>query len=319
MALPKQVQKDNEEIAAYEASLKTEQAVVEPPAGQTVPVETPVASPEVPAAVVPEPEKEVVSNVVETKPAPKEVDWEQKYKTLQGMQQAEARSSRELKQQFEALQAEVAEMRAVPVSVKSLVTDEETVEFGADLLDVQRRIAQEELTPVLAQLEKIRQENKDLREQLGQTEAQVASSSFEQRLAAAVPDFNEVNADPRWVAWLDEVDPMIRAPRRTVAQAAYERGDAEATAAYVNLFKSLIKPASVAQSKANSELQSQVAPPKSSSNASAPANSQVLTYTEAEAGQLFDKVGLLYRQGKTEEASKLDAELTLAYHQGRVR
>lgn len=317
MALPAQVQKDNVEIAAYEAALKAELEGAAAPVGQTEDIAAPVTSPEAPVAAVPEPEKETTSNVVELKPATDEKVWEQRYKTLQGMQQAEARNHKELKQQFDALQAEVAEMRAAPVSTPSLVSDEETAEFGADLLDVQRRIAKEELTPILAQLEKIKQENKDLREQLGHTESQMVSSSFEHKLAVAVPDFEAVNADPKWVAWLDEVDPMIRAPRRVVAQAAYERGDVEATAAYVNLFKSLTKPA-VVPKKPAAELQSQVAPSRSMPNA-AVADDKARIYTEAETSLLFDKVGLLYRQGKAEEASKLDAELTLAYHQGRVR
>lgn len=314
MALPLQIQRDNKEIAAYEAAMIAEQAGTAVPAEQT---EVIAAIPE-PAEAVPEPEKELVSNVVELKPAEEE-SWKSRYLTLQGMQKADARSHKELKQQFERLQEQVAEMQTKPVVTPSLVTPDEEIEFGKDLIDVQRRIAREEITPVLAQVTKLTQENKELREQLGQTGAQIASSDFEHRLFAAVPDFDAVNADPKWVAWLDEIDPILRAPRRNVAQAAFERGDLEATVAYVDLFKALAKPAKTEPSTAAAELQSQVAPSKSSSNASASTAKQVATYTEAEAGKLFDKVGQLYRQGKTKEASELDTEITLAYHEGRVR
>ncbi len=319
MALPAQVQKDVEAIEAYEATLKAEQERAAAPVEQTAEVADQAASPEVPAAVVPGSEKIDASNVVDLKPAADEESWKQRYLTLQGMQKAEAKGHKELKQQFEQLQAEVVKLKAAPVAVKPLVTDEETVEFGADLIDVQRRVAKEELAPIMAQMETLLNENKELRNQLNQVDASVASSSFEQRLAKAVPDFEAVNDDPRWIVWLDEFDPLLRAPRRSVAQAAYEAGDVEATAAYVTLFKSTLAPATTATpSKIDKELLSQVTPSKSSSSV-APGDTQARVYTEAETSVLFDKVGLLYRQGKTEEASKLDAELTLAYHEGRVR
>lgn len=305
MALPMQVQKDADEIAAYEEAMLSEHSKV-------------VADPIEPVEIVPEQVVEVVSNVVDIKPTAEEETWEQRYKTLQGVNQVDARLHKELKQRFGDLQAELRKAKTV-VAPLSLVTDEETVEFGADLLDVQRRIAKEELAPLTAQIERLEQENEKLREKVGQTEAVVASSSFEQKLLAAVPDFDAVNANPLWVAWLDEIDPILRGPRREVAQAAYGRGDVEALASYVNLFKGSSKPSSAARTEASAELQSQVAPPKSVSGAKDIGSAQLRTYTEAEAGQLFDKVGLLYRKGKTEEASKLDAEITLAYHQGRVR
>lgn len=315
MGLPKQVQKDIEAIAAHDAAQKAEQERAAAPVEQTVEAANQDVSPEVPAAVTPTEPVENSQPPVATAKEDEEL-WKHRYLTLQGIQQAEARSTKELKQQFEQLQAEITKLKAAPVSVQSLVSDEEKSEFGEDLIDVQRRIAKEELAPLTAQMEALAEENKKLREQLSQVDATVASSGFEQRLKQAVPDFYEINDDPRWVAWLDEVDPILRAPRRSVAQAAYERGDVEATSAYVKMFKSTIT--SVAPSKADKELNSQVAPSKSST-ATSPTDSSPRVYTEAEAGQLFDKVGQLYRQGKTEEASKLDAELTLAYHEGRVR
>lgn len=321
MAMPKQVQKDMAELEAYDAAVRTEQESAAAPVVQTEVTTEVVADPAEPVAVVPAEQVEPASNVVDIKPAADEKAWEQRYKTLQGMQQAEVRSHKELKHQFEELQAEVEELRkprevAAPIS---LVSDEEIVEFGADLLDVQRRITREEMTPVLAQVTRLEQENKALRKQMGNTDAQVASSAFEQKLALAVPDFDTINDDPKWAAWLDDVDPILRGPRRIVAQAAYARGDIEAIASYVGMFKSTGKPVSAAATTAASELKSQVAPMRSVSGTKELGDAQLRIYSEAETSKLFDKVGLLYRQGKTEEASKLDTELTLAYHQGRVR
>lgn len=324
MALPKQVQRDLDEIKAYDEAMLAEQTGAPAPVEQPEPVAV-----EPVVAVVPAPEVqevvEPVSNVVELKPAvDEEMTWKQRYKTLDGMIEAENRRNKELHGTVQQLQAEITTLKAVPKPATPsapLITDQELEDLGIDkeTIDVQRRVAREALAPLQAKLDSLEAENGNLRAQIGQTGYQVANLSFEQKLQDKVPDFEAINADPKWVAWLDEVDPILRAPRRTVAQAAFERGDADAVAAYVTLFRSTAKPVEPLTRSTDSELRQQVAPSRSVSAATAPQGEQARIYTEAEASTLFDKVGLLYRQGKNEEASKLETELTVAYNTGRVR
>jgi hypothetical protein len=324
MALPMQVQRDLVELEAYDKALAAEQLGDATLTEQTETTTEIVADPAEPSAA-PEPIVEAESNVTPLRPeadAKEELTWQQRYRTLDGMIEAANRRNSVLEGQLAQVEQELVQLRSARTQHQqetNLVTDEEVEAFGADVIDVQRRVARAAIAPFQEQLEVLRQENRTLQERIGQTGSRVETMSFEQKLNMAIPDFEKLNADPKWAAWLDEVDPLLRAPRRIVAQAAYERGDIVATAAYVDLFRGSSKPVSSNVSEASAELRNQVAPSRSVSNASAPVNNQERMYTEAEAGALFDRVGLLYRQGKNEEASKLDAEVTAAYNAGRVR
>jgi hypothetical protein len=164
----------------------------------------------------------------------------------------------------------------------------------------------------------MRAENDKLREQLTATGTQVSEASFEQRLHRLVPDFEAVNVDPKWIDWLNEVDPLLRGPRMTVAQDAFNRGDAEGIAHYVKLFKATLAPAAPAEptlSKAE-EIARQVQPNRSSS-AVAPVQ-QGRIYKDADIQRMFIKSADMSAKGQMEEARKLEAEIDLAYKEGRV-
>lgn len=316
-ALPKQVLQDMEEIAAYEKAL-TEPA----PAEQTEAI-----VPDSPAAVVEEAvQTEPVAQpqaVPETKqPAPAE-PWEQRYLTLKGMFDSQVpplhAQVKELNHRLALAAQELEQAKSTPVpEVKreTLVTDQDEESFGKDLIDLQRRVASEVISPMQAKLDHLERENASLREITGQTGSQVATFSFENQLRAAVPDFDQINTDPRWFAWLDTVDPILRAPRRSAAQSVYANNDVEGVAHYMSLFRqeTSARPVDTRQS----ELQSQVAPSRSMSSSATPVNAQERSYTAKEWDTLFDKVALLNRQGKTDEASRLETELSAAYTAGRV-
>ena len=323
MALPKQAQQDQADVDAYEKALQeqTTEQVVELTSAEVVAEIQPVAAP---AEVTPAEPVVEVAKVVELKKP--EEPWQQRYQTLKGMFDSEVprlhAQVKELNREIGGLKESIEKLKVIaPVpALDSSVTDEEEETFGKDLIDVQRRIAREAVAPVLAQVATLEQENSALRELLGKTGSKVEALSFDQRLQIAIPNFDQINVAPEWVAWLNEVDPILRGPRRNVAQAAFESGDVDAIAEYVKLFEGMTAPpAAPSPDKSEAELRSQVAPSRTVS-ASAPSSKEgEKFYTEAEAGRLFDKVSSLNRAGKYEEASKLDAELTAAYNHGRVR
>ena len=318
MALPKQVERDLKELEEYE---KAQKPLADPDQQEANTLADEAADPapqEAPKA----------EDTPTTEAAPSQSDelarWEQRYNSLQGKYNAEVphlhAQNKQLQEQIDALKAQFDKAQeAKPAEAKKLVTDEDVSSFGEDLIDVQRRVARdvftEYVTPLQQEVELLKQEKQKLLEQVQGTSNQVAMTQFEARLRQAVPDFDQINADPRWVAWLDEMDPILRAPRRSVAQAAFDASDADAVAHYVSLFKQ----GQGQQPKANRhELERQVAPTRSNaaSSVSAP---EGRVYTEAEASRQFNKVSELNRRGKYDEANKLEAELTNAYMHGRVR
>lgn len=317
MALPKQVQAQIAEIEAYEKALEAQQA----PQVEELDTEAEVVA-EVEAS--PEPEE---AKPADTSPTDVEDEtFKQKYKTLMGKYDAEVprlhQQVREMTEATKQLQEELKALKVEPTKSKekvSLVTDADRAEFGEELLDVQRRVAQEVSQGYEGRLEQQDAVIKELREELAKTGSQVGEVGFSQRLNQAVPDFPQIDNDERWVAWLNEHDPMLRGPRRVQAQQAFDAGDVEAIAHYVSMWKETL--AAPTEAKPNqAELEKQVAPNRSANSVrtqSTTQNSKI--YSPKDADRAWNKVRTLNTRGQYAEAEKLEADLTVAYMEGRVR
>ena len=317
MALPKQVQAQIAEIEAYEKALEAQQA----PQPEELDTEAEVVA-EVEAS--PEPEE---AKPADTSPTDVEDEtYKQKYKTLMGKYDAEVprlhQQVREMTEATKQLQEELKALKVEPTKSKekvSLVTDADRAEFGEELLDVQRRVAQEVSQGYEGRLEQQDAVIKELREELAKTGSQVGEVGFSQRLNQAVPDFPQIDNDERWVAWLNEHDPMLRGPRRVQAQQAFDAGDVEAIAHYVSMWKETL--AAPTEAKPNqAELEKQVAPNRSANSVrtqSTTQNSKI--YSPKDADRAWNKVRTLNTRGQYAEAEKLEADLTVAYMEGRVR
>ena len=319
MALPRQVEAQLRELEQIERQIAESQ---NPASANPEPAQDPPAEPSTPEPAAAEP-KPVEPKPEPTEPAIAEETWQSRYIALKGKYDAEVprlhADVREFKAQLDKLQRAV-ETKPVdtkkPAVAEKLVTDADVQAFGEDLIEVQRKVAREVAAEFRGELDAMRAENEKLREQLTTTGSQVSEASFEQRLYRMVPDFQDVNADPRWINWLNEVDPLLRAPRKTVAQEAFNRADAEAVAHYVGMFKSSIAPVELVNDKA-AELEKQIQPKRSASTA--PISPQARIYTDAQVQKMFQKSVELSSRGQREEAMKLEAEIDAAYREGRVK
>ena len=317
MALPKQVEAQLRELEALEKQLTDAQNPA--PAD---PTQTPAEPPQdqQPAPAEPKP---VEPTPTPTEPVVAEETWQQKYKTLKGMYDAEVprlhADLRDLKAQVDNLR-KASETKPVepvkPATPEKLVTDADVEAFGSDLIEVQRKVAREVAAEFRGELDAMRAENEKLREQLTSTGTQVSEASFEQRLYRMVPDFEAVNADPKWIAWLNEVDPLLRAPRSSVAQQAFNRGDAEGVAHYVAMFKKSVAPVEPTADKTE-ELERQIQPNRSATS-TPPTSQKGKVYTNADIEKMFRKATDLGVKGRVDEAKKLEAEIDAAFMEGRV-
>lgn len=312
MALPKQVEAQLRELEVLEKQLSDAQ---NPELKSAEPPQEPQPSPAEPKPVEPTP--------TPTEPVATEEKWEQKYKTLKGMFDAEVprlhADVRDLKGQVDTFRkaAEVKPVEPVkPKAAEKLVTDADVEAFGSDLIEVQRKVAREVAAEFRDELDAMRSENDKLREQLTSTGTQVSEASFEQRLYRMVPDFEAVNADPQWINWLNEVDPLLRAPRSSVAQQAFNRGDAEGVAHYVSLFRQGTKAVESTADKTN-ELELQIQPNRGATSAT-PTSQKGKVYADADIQKMFRKATDLNIKGQSDAAKKLEAEIDAAYMEGRV-
>ena len=316
MALPKQVQAQLAEVEEYEKALEAQKnQEVQPDTESEVGTET-EAAPQ-PAEVTP----------ADTSPTDVEDDFRQKYSTLRGKYDAEVprlhQQVREMTEELSAIRKDLSAKKAEPTKSKekvSYVTDADREEYGEDLLNVQRRVAQEvsqDYEDRIGQQDAIIAK---LQEKLANTGNQVGEMDFSQRLQQAVPDWSKIDNDERWVAWLNEHDPMLRGQRRVLAQAAFDNGDVEAVSDYVKLWKASLGEPDVAKQTRQNELEKQVAPNRSANSTrtqSAAQSSKI--YSPREIDNAWTKVRTLNTKGQYAEAEKLEAELTVAYMEGRVR
>jgi len=330
MALPRQVQAQLAEVEELEKTLNAQteapkkKKAKEPKVSEVTPEDTEAEVPvEAEAAVEPEEAKPA-----DTSPTDVADEFEQKYKTLRGKYDAEVprlhSQVKDLTAKLNNLSESLAAKPKEPTKPKekvSYVTDEDRAEFGEELIGVQRRVAQEVSQEYEGRFEQQSAIIEQLQKQLKQTGNQVGEMSFSQKLSQIVPDFASIDNDERWVEWLNEYDPMLRGPRRDQAAQAFNTGDAEAVAHYVKLWKESLGP-DVPQERQTrqAELEKQVAPNRSANSATTKSvGKDAKFYSEREIAAAWNKIRTLNTRHKYDEATKLEADITTAYLEGRVR
>jgi uncharacterized coiled-coil protein SlyX len=323
MALPKQVQAQLAEIEALEKQL----AHGEEPKAEETPEEAADTEVEVTDEQEPKEAKpEKAKPADESKPVEVADDFKQKYNTLRGKYDAEVprlhSQVKELTEKLKAIEANAKKEAEAPKPKEkvSYVTDADREEFGEELIDVQRRVAREVSQEYEERFEKQEAIIKALQDQLSNTGNQIGEMGFSQKLHQLVPDFDQIDNDERWVEWLNEYDPIIRGPRRDLAQQAFDKGDAEAVAHYVKLFRESITPVvEEPRDTRKAELEKQVSPNRTSSTRTQSTGREGKVYSAREVDGVWTKIRNLNARGDFEAATKLEAEITAAYLEGRVR
>lgn len=296
-ALPKAVQKHVDEANRIAANLKQgKPANVNPKSGAVTFESTPPddagtppgSPPPAPAAAAPVPGNSSV--VPAGAPVPEEA-WEKRYKVLQGKYNAEiprlqgdlrSRDSRiaSLESEVTTLKglmssiaqrgASVAPVSAAPSApapaAGRLVKDEEVKSFGADLIDVMRRVAREEVNPHLSQLAPVAQRVTQIEKQVKDVDSKVVlndQEKFQTYLNTHVSNLNEMNTDEGFLTWLDQVDPYTGMKRQDLLDQAANALDGPRVVAF---FTGYQNEHAVVAPPANS-----APPPASAAPAAAPA------------------------------------------------
>jgi len=315
-ALPKQVERDLQELEEYERTLAPQAGV----SAEGTP------GPDTPSTAAQPPEEPILSDPpTEVAAPPQDNVWEQKYRTLEGKYQAEVprlhTANREMQRQIDELNARTALKVETPAEER-LVTEKDVTDYGEDLLDVQRRVAREVMAPLKAELAQRDTKIAQLEAEVHKATGDVSSVTFESRLTKAVPIFDQLNVDPKWIAWLDERDPYTGEPRRSYAEFVYNNGDVAKLKNVVDFYlksTSTEAPPPDSRQQRQAELERQITPTRTTSTAQITTPASTRIFTEAQASKLFDDVRRMNIAGNYDDAAKLEAELSDAYMQGRVR
>jgi hypothetical protein len=329
-ALPRQVQEQADEAERIEQELYAANEEVAPP-------QDPVA--EQPPEVEPPPdevEQPVAQEAPQAQEAPKpqpsdEDTWQKRYLTLQGMFNAEVpRLNGRIKELESQLQGAIEQFKAqrqAPEAVKPerLVTEKDEEAFGSDLLDVVKRQAKEIIQAERAQfqqvIEQLRAENEKLHHQMGSvSERQGVTDrrAYLQALEREVPAFGQINTDQRFLAWLDETDPMTGLSRKAYLDDAFQMLDVQRTAAIFNSWPGA-KPVQSPKPSPKAELAKQVAPSASRTASNPTANPNERVWSMQDIDAFYRDMSRGTYRGKDAEAQRIEAEIDLAVSQGRVK
>lgn len=352
-ALPKavraQVEKSNALAKQYYESLQ--------PQGETPPAGEPPA----PASGEPPATPPVTSGEPPATPPasqPPQEGWEQKYKVLQGKYNAEVpRLQKRVQDQETQLQSFQSQLTATqnllasfsaqresapapsqpatPPAASKLVKDEEVKEFGADLIDVMRRVVREEQASLLPEIDRrvapVAQRVDQVAQAAQQVGARVARSDQQTVLALLdqdVPKWREVNEDPGFLDWLAQVDPYAGRERGDLLQQAYKAHDGPRVVAFFNGYlkeHAAVTPPPAPKTPAATPapqrtLEQMVAPgtPKTGA-ASTQDGSGKRVWSRKEIGEFYASVQSGRFKGTAEDRKKLEADIFAAQRENRIR
>lgn len=276
-----------------------------PPGDQTVSDPAPSPSPS---------ETTATANTAPANTPPQEGDdkWEARFKTLSGKYNAEVpRLHAALKERDAKLNSLTEEVEALKASLtaprEQLVKPEEVSEFGEPLVDLMRRAAREELQTKDSEIKEL---TKKLDSLMGTATANV-EVSFYDRLAMQAPDWQTINDDPEFHAWLGEYDELTGVQRQDILSQAEEKRDADRVARFFKAFKKVQQDRSA---ESSTSLEAQVAP-EATRTPEVPKGKKLWTRAEIAAFYAADRRGAY----TDEQASAIDAEIQLAIREQRVR
>lgn len=346
-ALPKAVVKQIEEANRLAEQLNKQrldgQAPPPPPDGTPAP--DPGAQP---AAASPPPDGGTPP------PNPSAEGWEQKYKVLQGKYNAEVpRLQRQVNEQNSTLEQLKAQLTATqgmlsalaqnrvaapggqgpaPAAPAKLVKDEEVQEFGADLTDFIKRVAQEAVLPAVDQkLQPVQQQVAEVRQTATKVVERSVQSDHERLLATLDRDiagWRQQNNDPGFLDWLAQPDPYSGVARGDLLRQAYEGFDAPRIVAFFKGYRNehaVVTPPAPAAAPAEPDasqrkLEDFVAPgtPKAGATG-AQTGAGKRTWTQAEIKQFYDDAASGKFRTNKQRRDELEREIHAAVREGRVR
>jgi hypothetical protein len=274
-----------------------------------------------------------VSSVDESSKSDQET-WQKRYLTLQGMFNAEVprlnSQVKELSSQLEAALASIESVKAAKPQTEpptKLVTEKDVEAFGGELIDLVRRQAEDvfvsERAQLKAEIASLRSDNAILQKQLGGVaEKQGANDrrSYFGELKRLVPDYEQVNVDNGFIAWLAEVDPMSGVARQAYLNNAYEQFDVTRTATLFNTWKQATgRGAAQTGRQPQQELQRQVQPGSSKASVQPASSANERTWTQRDIEAFYTAVAKGQYSGMRDEAARIESEIDAAVAAGRVR
>lgn len=267
-----------------------------------------------------------------------EETFEQKYKTLQGMYNADVprlhADKRELEGRVQQLEQLISSMNVAPVQQPatpdnlpaSFVTEADKEDYG-DAIEVMRKVFREEMSAKNIELDNLKQLVQQMQgtvvpqvQQLSQSHAASSEQRFWTDLQTAVPDWQDINGSKDFQAWLLEADPLTGISRQTYLDDAQRCLDVGRVINFFSVWKgkgSLAQTHATPATQRNPELERQIAPGKGRSGG-ARTSGEPRTWTPGDIRKFFSDVQKGRYRGKEAERDRIERDIFAAQQDGRM-
>lgn len=273
--------------------------------------------------------------------APPTEDLEHKYRSLEGRYKADMER---LKAQADGLRDLLATVQAAqqapkpdkdkPVETFSAgpdhqLTPDEERDYGPDMIGLIRKVATQVAYEVAG---KVRSEVQKIEERVGsvqQVTNQTAHDRFINGLTESVPDWQTMNGDQEFLAWLAESDPFAGVPRQQLLNDAVDKKNAARAAAFFQGYKreqqtvspQTTQPAASSpasrQGNGRVPLESLAAPGRAKPGASGAPQDKPM-WTPQGITEFYEDVRKGKFRGREAEKERTEADLIAATREGRI-
>lgn len=309
----------------------------QPPVQDATPPSPPPAEPpaqppqQVAPPVQPEPPAQPPTPPPQQQVAPEQ--WEHRYNSMKGRYDQSQQVIAAMQEQMQQLGDELMRTQRMiqapqqPQRPQPKVTDEDIQAYGPDLINMVQRAAVQAVSP---ELEAVKQENDHLR----QTVTQTQKATVHQILDVQIPNWRDINRDPRFLRWLSLPDIYSGQLRRTMLNGAFQAAQAPRVVAFFKGF--LQEEAATGHVDVPVVGQQQVTPPAprqatidiatlAAPGRPAPAGGQPPVapdrpiYTRTQIADFYRQVREHRYAGREQEKARIEADIFAAQREGRVR
>lgn len=307
MSLPKRVQAELQAAEALETQLQEQRAAAP---GVVFSVADLIAAPSAPNEPPSEPQQVVVPEPVPpSAPVPPKDDFEHKYRVLQGMYEADVKRLRTTVESIAGELRQIKEKPAAPPAEATPADPKDIENFGADLIAMVQRYVEQRFVGVENRVIALEAQVNGVTQQTAVTAEQTFYASLDQ----LAPGWRDINTSERWLAWLNDVDPVYNVPRQAALDRAFGKKDAPQVA---TIFKEYAK--TIPAAPAPSSLANQVAPSGVASVVPLAAPAKPIIAEKA-ITDFYRDLGQGRFRGREKEADAIEAEINAAVAEGRVR
>jgi len=240
-------------------------------------------------------------------------DWEKRFKGLQVTHGQAVEQIAGLSDANKALQQDVAELKAlikaepepvVPAVQETAFTEAEVKEYGQPFLDMIGRVATAATAPgnITNELNEV----KDRLNGFVETQHQTAEEAYFATLDKAMPEWESINKDEGFKAWLAELMPLTKQQRQVFLEKAHKRHDADAVLEFFRAWKGESGQSYTPRSHTTSgEFVEEVV------------DNDI--YRGSDIKRFYDEKARGAWKGREEEARQIELKIFKAQNEGRVR